>query len=174
MLSDLFFQIANLKNTSRAGWKVKLNLPTPESVAEHSYMMTVMAMVLSDLRKTDTEKIMKMSLLHDWAESKIGDFIPNEITIKRKTELEENAMNEIFSFLPPILKEDYNAIWNEYKENSSIEAIIVHQLDKLEMALQAKIYEKKTDPEKVKPFIISAVEEITDENLKKILLDIIQ
>ena len=56
-----------------------------ESVAEHSYMMSVMAMVLSDTKDLNTEKILKMSILHDWAESKIGDFMPDEITNEKKT-----------------------------------------------------------------------------------------
>ena len=51
---------------------------------------------------------------------------------------------------------------------------MVHELDKLEMALQAKIYEKDVDPEKVKPFIISAVEQIMDPDVKKTLMDILK
>ena len=133
-----------------------------------------MSMVLSDLKNMKTDKILKMSLIHDWAESKIGDFMPDEITHERKTELEEYAMIEILEGLPVKLKEDYYNLWDEYKENSSIEAKFVHELDKLEMALQAKIYEKESDPEKIKPFIVSAVEQIGDEDLKKILIDIIQ
>jgi hypothetical protein len=42
------------------------------------------------------------------------------------------------------------------------------------MALQAKIYETDIDPEKVKPFIISAVEQIMDPDVKKILMDILK
>ena len=100
--------------------------------------------------------------------------MPDEITHEKKTELEEYAMIEILEALPLKLKEDYYNLWDEYKENSSIEARFVHELDKLEMALQAKIYEKESDPEKIKPFIVSAVEQIADEDLKKILIDIIQ
>ena len=88
MISDFFYQIANLKKISRSGWKSKLNLADSESVADHTYMMTVMAMVLSDIKNLNTEKIIKMSILHDWAESKIGDFIPGEITIEEKNNLE--------------------------------------------------------------------------------------
>ena len=79
MISNFFFQIANLKNIPRTGWKTKLHISNPESVADHSYMMTVMAMIMSDIKNLNTEKIIKMSLLHDWAESKIGDFMPDEI-----------------------------------------------------------------------------------------------
>ena len=174
MLSDFFFQIANLKNIRRSGWKTKLQLSHSESVADHTYMMSVMAMVLSDMKNMDTEKIIKMTVLHDWAESKIGDFMPDEITIEEKHELEEKAMSEILSELPDSLSQNYNTVWNDYITISSIESRFVHELDKLEMALQGKIYEKEADPEKIKPFIISAVEQIVDDDLKKVLIEILQ
>ena len=174
MISDFFFQIAGLKNLPRTGWKVKLNVENSESVAEHSYMMSVMAMVLSDIKELNTEKILKMSILHDWAESKIGDFMPNEISREKKTELEEYAMSEILDDLPSKIKNDYYDIWNDYKDSSSKEAKFVHELDRLEMALQGKIYEKENDPEKIKPFLTTAVEQIMDDDLKKILIEILQ
>ena len=174
MISDFFFQISGLKTLPRTGWKMKLNLKDSESVAEHSYMMSVMAMVMSDMKNLNTEKIIKMSILHDWAESKIGDFMPNEITEDKKTELEEYAMTELLDELPSKIKNDYYDIWSDYKENLSEESRFVHELDKLEMALQGKIYEKETDPEKIKPFIISAVEQIVNDDLKKVLIEIIQ
>ncbi len=115
-----------------------------------------------------------MSILHDWAESKIGDFMPDEISGEKKTELEEYAMTELLDELPDMIKHDYFDIWNDYKENLSFESRFVHEIDKLEMALQGKIYEKEADPEKIKPFIISAVEQIIDPDLKKILMEILQ
>ena len=174
MISNFFFQIANLKNIPRTGWKTKLHISNPESVADHSYMMTVMAMIMSDIKNLNTEKIIKMSLLHDWAESKIGDFMPDEIAPDKKIVLEENAMNEILGILPNPVKDDYSTIWNEYQDMVSSESKLVHEIDKLEMALQAKIYEKDTDPEKIKLFVTSAVEQVLDNDLKKILSEIIQ
>jgi len=174
MISDFFFQIAGLKNLPRSGWKIKVGLENSESVAEHSYMMSVMAMVLSDLKNLDSTKVIKMSILHDWAESKIGDFMPDEIGYDKKSELEKYAMIEILESLPQQLQSDYQKIWDEFLVRDTPEARLVHELDKLEMALQAKIYEKEVDPEKVKPFIISAVEQIIDPDLKKILVDILK
>lgn len=174
MISNFFFQIANLKNIPRTGWKTKLHISNPESVADHSYMMTVMAMIMSDIKNLNTEKIIKMSLLHDWAESKIGDFMPDEIAPDKKIVLEENAMNEILGILPSPVKDDYSTIWNEYQDMVSSESKLVHEIDKLEMALQAKIYEKDADPEKIKLFVTSAVEQVLDNDLKKILSEIIQ
>jgi len=174
MISDFFFQIAGLKKLPRSGWKIKLGLTDSESVAEHSYMMSVMAMVLTDLKNLNSEKVIKMSVLHDWAESKIGDFMPDEIGYDKKSELENYAMMEILETLPEQIKTQYESLWNEFLERDTPEARLVHELDKLEMALQAKIYEKDVDTERVKPFIISAVEQIIDPDVKKVLVDILK
>jgi putative hydrolase of HD superfamily len=174
MISEFFFQIAGLKKLPRSGWKIKIGLDNSESVAEHSYMMSVMAMVLSDLKSLNSEKVIKMSILHDWAESKIGDFMPDEIGYDKKSELENYAMVEILESLPQSIQSDYQNMWNEFLVRETPEARLVHELDKLEMALQAKIYEKEVDPERVKPFIISAVEQIIDPDVKKVLMDILK
>ncbi|MGE4650712.1 MAG: HD domain-containing protein, partial [Myxococcota bacterium] len=84
-----FFQkVLELKNVPRQGWKEKLEIINPESVAEHSYSTATISMVLSDLKGLNTEKIIKMALLHDLAESIIGDIIPccnaiSWVTVKR-------------------------------------------------------------------------------------------
>jgi putative hydrolase of HD superfamily len=174
MISEFFFQIAGLKKLPRSGWKIKLGLDDSESVAEHSYMMSVMSMVLADMKSLNSEKVIKMSILHDWAESKIGDFMPDEIGYDKKSELENYAMTEILGLLPQKIQSDYQDMWNEFLVRDTPEARLVHELDKLEMALQAKIYETNIDPEKVKPFIISAVEQIMDPDVKKILMDILK
>jgi|TARA_B110001454_G_scaffold65929_1_gene64107 putative hydrolase of HD superfamily len=174
MISEFFFQIAELKKLPRSGWKIKVGLKDSESVAEHSYMMSVMSMVLSDMKSLNSEKVLKMAILHDWAESKIGDFMPEQIGYEKKSELENYAMGEILESLPQKIQSEYNGIWDEFLARDTSEARLVHELDKLEMALQAKIYEKDVDPEKVKPFIISAVEQIIDPDVKKILVDILK
>ena len=174
MISEFFFQIAELKKLPRSGWKIKVGLENSESVAEHSYMMSVMSMVLSDMKSLDSEKVLKMAILHDWAESKIGDFMPDQIGYDKKSELENYAMNEILESLPEKIQNNYQNLWNEFLLRETQESKLVHELDKLEMALQAKIYEKESDPERVRPFIISAVEQIIDPDVKKVLMDILK
>jgi putative hydrolase of HD superfamily len=87
MILDFFKTAINLKNISRQGWIDKLSLKHPESVADHSYSMAIMGMLISDLENYDSEKILKMILLHDLAESKIGDYTPDEIDKVKKNEL---------------------------------------------------------------------------------------
>ncbi len=167
LINEFFETAANLKNIPRKGWIEKLGIDSPESVADHSYITTLMAMVLSDLQNLDTKKIMKMAILHDLAESVTGDFTPDSISKKEKNILENKAMNELLNKLPESLVKEYVSLWSDYQNNATKESEIVHDIDKLEMALQAKIYSKQGfSTEKLQTFLKTANSEIKNNDLK--------
>lgn len=127
-----------------------------------------MAMLFSDLKKLDTEKIIKMTLLHDLAESITGDLTPDDTTKSKKEKMENHAMKKILANLPKSLKLQYEKLWAEYQQNNTKEAKLLHQIDKLEMALQADSYKKNGYTKKqLKPFFDSAKKEISDSELRK-------
>ncbi len=175
MLEDFFKIVANLKNIPRQGWKNKLEIEFPESVADHCFSLTTMGMVLADLENLDTEKVLKMSLLHDLSESITGDFTPDKISKSKKETLENNIIKKILANLPKKLSDQYHAIWVEYQQKQTDESVFVHELDKLEMALQAIIYSKDSYPkEKIQTFLDTANNEIKNEKLRKILAKLLQ
>ena len=170
MIEDFFKILIQLKNIQRKGWKNHLNLKITESVADHSYSVTMMSMILSEIQGMNTNKIIKMSLLHDLAESIVGDLTPNEITKSKKHILENDSMKKILSELPDPLSTKYQKLWNEFQECKNEEAIFVHEIDKLEMSFQAKSYLEKGFPkEKLQVFIDSSNKEIKNKQLKKIM-----
>ena len=175
VILDFFKNALNLKNISRQGWIDKLSMEHPESVADHSYSMAIMGMVISDLENYDSEKMLKMILLHDLAESKIGDYTPHQISKENKITIENNAYDEIIDTLPDSIKLQYGTIWEEYQNQESPESIIIHQIDKLEMVLQAKIYQKQgSSKEDIKPFLESAKTSITHPKLKELFRKIVE
>ena len=175
MINEFAFFVSELKNVKRSGWKDKLNISDGESVADHTYTMTILGMVISDLHGLNTEKIMRMSLLHDLAESITGDMMPDQITKDEKYMKENNAIRTILGKLPNKLTKMYSKIWDELQKKESDEAKFVHELDKLEMLIQAKSYQKSgIDKEKIKPFLDSAINDITTEQMKKILKKFIE
>ena len=133
----------DLKNIQRTGWKKNLGLKNGESVADHSFSMALMSMILADMHHLDTNKILRMVLLHDLAESKTGDLTPDEISKQEKIEIENEMMKKILNSLPDELKNEYQKIWFEYQTKESEESVFVHEVDKLEMAFQAIEYLKK-------------------------------
>jgi putative hydrolase of HD superfamily len=168
--ADFFQTVLHLKTIQRQGWKDKLGMSDPESVADHCYSTTVMAMVLSDSKKLDTIRIIKMSLLHDLAETITGDLTPEKTTKPKKIAAENRAMKKILTTLDESQKAEYWGIWREYLQNKSKEARLMHQIDKLEMAIQASEYGKSSfTKSQIMPFLMSAKKEITDPELKKIL-----
>lgn len=174
MILDFFKTAANLKNVPRQGWIDRLNHKDPESVAEHTYCAAVMGMIFSDMKNMDTAKILKMILLHDMAESIIGDIPPNQMPAESKIQLEDDTMKKILKYLPNHIQERYQLLWDEFQQCSSDEAKLVHQIDKLEMALQASTYYNDGfTAEQVAPFFDSAKEEISEKNIKEILKQIL-
>ncbi|MGV7226878.1 MAG: HD domain-containing protein [Nitrosopumilus sp.] len=175
MITDFFKTAINLKKIQRQGWIDKLSMNNPESVADHSYSMAIMGMILSDLENYNTEKILKMTLLHDLAESITGDFTPEQILSEEKIKLENSTFEKIIEKLPNIIKMEYEKIWKEYQEGTSDESRLVHQIDKLEMALQAKTYEEEGySREQISSFLETAEKDIVEPKLKELFRKIIE
>lgn len=167
---DFFYLASELKKVPRKGWKTKVGIERPESVADHSYCTAIMAMVLSDSKNLHTEKVIKMALLHDLAESITGDFTPDEISKIDKKSIEDETMREILSKLPDDLAKEYRSIWKEYSEGITKESVLLHDVDKLEMAIQAAKYSSEGFPnDKLKDFVESARKEIKSNELLKII-----
>ena len=175
MLLNFFQKVLDLKNVPRQGWKDKLQIDNVESVAEHTYSAAIMSMIYSDLHELNTEKIIKMVLLHDLSESIIGDLTPDEISKKNKHEKENLAMKQILNDLPNKISESYYKIWDEYQSISSEEAKLVHEIDKLEMVFQAKYYyDKGHSKEKLRSFFQTANVEIKSKYLREILSKLLE
>jgi putative hydrolases of HD superfamily len=158
-----------LKEIERTGWKKKLLLENPESVAEHTLTMIALSLIFAEFNnftQAKTIKMIKMALIHDLGESVIGDSMPESIEIEKKKKLENFAINNIFSKISSnALKKKYIKLWNEFDENKSNTSNLIHFIDKLEMAIQAKYYldnNKNIHKKDVKPFLDSAIRYLTD------------
>ena len=157
-----------LKRTPRTGW-VDVGVYQPESVADHTFRTAVLCMLYADIEALDPLKLLRMALIHDLPEAIIGDLMPPQKTTETK-EHEKKAINQILNLLPKIPKEKYLAAWNEYQEGKTREAQAVRQIDKIEMALQAKEYEKfGSAKESLERFIKSAEDTTSLPELKRFL-----
>lgn len=129
-----------LKETARAGWTLR-GIDRPESVAEHSFRVGLMALVLARSADppVDRERCIAMALVHDLAESIVGDITPYDgVSAEEKRRREREAMTRLSGLAgdPEIL-----ALWAEYDAAATPEARFVKELDKLETVLQAAEYE---------------------------------
>ena len=163
---DPFFQSAlKLKSIKRAGWVSKVKVQVAESVADHVFATSAIAMLLSDMVGLDTARVMKMAVLHDLAESVVGDYMPGDVSANEKMQQEKKAMDGILAGLPAAIRSDYSDIWSEYLDNKTDLARFVHRIDKLEMAMQASAYATQGyDKELLKPFFSTASAALGDSD----------
>jgi putative hydrolase of HD superfamily len=169
-LTNFFDYVIELKQTKRSGWLNKVRVKNPESVADHTYSMSTIIMVFSDILALRTEKAMKMAILHDLGESIIGDYAPDEISRIEKVSKETEAIYHITNHLPHDIRKEYQNLWKEYLENKTEIAQLVHGVDKLEMAIQAKKYQSQGYSSSIlRQFIKSSDGEIHNKKMLRLL-----
>ncbi len=133
-----------LKTLYRQGWlRTKVPEGQCESVAEHSLGVAFLALLVADgLRKDlDREKMVTMAMLHDFGEIYAGDLVPGAASAEVKHAKEKESVERVFGGLPGA--ERYLALWEEFEAQETEEARVVKALDRLEMGVQALVYEKE-------------------------------
>lgn len=105
-----------------------------ESVAEHSWMITLMAFLLRDeFPQADMDKVMRMCLIHDLGECFTGD-IPTFNKTQAHEDTEERLLNQWVQTLPQAA--EMSALYEEMAQRQTLEAKIYKALDGLEAVIQ--------------------------------------
>ena len=148
MLSTLI-ELQRLKNLDRTGWTLRGLAAGTESVAAHSFGVSVTAMLLSDelaARGTtvDTERLLRMALLHDWSEARIGD-MPKTATdyfgADNRKRAEMSAFGDIVSGLDTG-ETLYRKLYDDYERRASLEARLVKAADVIDLLVQVLALER--------------------------------
>jgi putative hydrolase of HD superfamily len=156
---DFLLQTSKMKEIPRSGWvSHHISLGDVESVADHTFSTTVLSMLLADLEskrgvKVDAEKVLRIAILHDLAESLTFDISKDYLeylgqkgeTMKR--EIEKSAWLHIAEGIKePEVARQYLRLQGEYVKDKSKETKIVHAADSLDILLQVVNYERKGYP----------------------------
>ncbi len=149
-LIDFVKLIGKLKKLKRKGWIQRNIQDEIESVADHSFQLSILSMIIADKVGLNKDKLIKMSLIHDFPETIVGDITPYEKSAEKKHEAEFEAMKKICLLID---SDEYLDLWLEFEEGKSEEAKFLKQLDKIEMIFQALEYELSgTEPKKLNEF----------------------
>eukprot|EP00767_Chilomastix_cuspidata_P004469 gnl/Chilomastix_cuspidata/4613.p1 GENE.gnl/Chilomastix_cuspidata/4613~~gnl/Chilomastix_cuspidata/4613.p1 ORF type:complete len:185 (+),score=66.30 gnl/Chilomastix_cuspidata/4613:15-569(+) len=137
-LREFLDTVYSLKALPRTGW-VEYGIPAPESVAGHSFGAALLALLLSP-PGIDRDKAIRMALVHDVAESIIGDIsITARMPEAEKRRRETAAMHLLAEKAG---SEELMQLFEEYEARETPEAQFVKKVDLLDMMLQAHIYER--------------------------------
>lgn len=145
-MTDISFLLKalELKDEKRTGWELR-NIEDPESVADHSWNAAFLTLVYGMKEENiDTDRAIKIALVHDLAESDTGDIATRAQDADQDTSEEEKNKLEhsFFENLTETLEDDnIRALWKEYEQKETEEARFVKDMDKIELCLQALKYE---------------------------------
>ena len=168
-----------LKDTTRHCYTTK---GRHESVAEHSWMLTLMTFFLRDeFPEADMDKVMKMCVIHDLGECFTGD-IPTFDKTAANEQTEETLRNNWVNTLPQPYRDEMTALYAEMNARETIEAKIYKALDNLEAVFQHNLSDLSTwipkeyqlnqtygaDKAAFSPYLTALREELRKDTLKKI------
>lgn len=129
-----------LKFELRHSW---LSNGRQESVAEHTWRMSLMAVLIEPLleQKVDLTRLLKMIIIHDLVEAEAGDIsvldqIRNPEIRKIKQQNEEKAILNLRKILSKSNGEEIYDLFYEFEERKTYEAKVANAIDKLEVQLQ--------------------------------------
>lgn len=114
-----------------------------ESVAEHTWRMSLMAVLIEPLlkQKVDMARLLKMIILHDLVEAEAKDVsaldvLRNPEIRMEKVEKEKKAIENLRAVLKDTNGQDIYDLFYEFENKETYEAKIANALDKLEVQLQ--------------------------------------
>ena len=135
---ELLFEISTFRLVRRV-WEQFLN-PDAANNAEHSFRVTWIALTLAKLENIqDHEKVIKMALMHDIAESRACDV--NYLSRQYVERNEKMAIEDMFNGTVHV--EELLALFNEYEERETPESKIVKDADNLDVQLELVELEHK-------------------------------
>lgn len=184
---DFLIQVGKLKKMKRKGW-VYRGVKNPETIAEHSFRMTLLAWLLGKKKGLDTKKLLKIALIHDLCEVYAGDITPYDKILPKDKKKREKVLRKwprflkpeeierllekhkkewqslitLTSRLSPEIREEIINLWLDYEEGLTKEGRFVRQVDKVENLLQALEYWEKDKKFPIKPWWIEIKETIDD------------
>lgn len=115
-----------------------------ESVAEHSWMMTLLAFFVRDqFPEADMYKVIRMCLIHDLGEAFTGD-IPSFNKTDADEKKEEELLYDWVKSLPEPYAQEMQELYQEMAERKTLEAKIYKAMDGLEAVIQHNISDLST------------------------------
>ncbi|MDO8593904.1 MAG: HD domain-containing protein [bacterium] len=135
---EFLYEIGTLKNTERS-WQQFMGSGCA-TVPEHTFRVIFLALLIARGEKfKDEEKILKMALVHDLAETRTGD--ANYLTAVYTKRDDKKAVHD--TFLGTTFADLNSGVLHEYEERKTLAAKIVKDADNLDVDIELKEMEER-------------------------------
>ncbi|KAA2248694.1 HD family hydrolase [Solihabitans fulvus] len=163
------YEAGHLKRTPRAGWLLA-GVPNPESVAEHSFRVGIIAYVIAAQEGANPDRAATLGLFHDFPEARIGD-VPSVGKNYVRTAAPQEVIADQVAGLPEPLGRHIATLIDEHEKakstDATLEAKCSRDADKIECLVQAREYEAAGNTQ-LKPWIDSMLRAVATQTGKEL------
>jgi putative hydrolase of HD superfamily len=163
------YEAGQLKRLPRAGWALA-GVSDPESVAEHSWRVGVLAYMIAVLEGADPNRAAALGLFHDLPEARIGD-VPSVGRPYVTTPSPQHVTADQVAGLPEPLARHISALIDEHegakKPDATPEARCSRDADKLDCLIQAREYQAQGN-QQLQPWIDSMIAAVSTDTGKRL------
>ena len=163
--TGFLYEMGLLKRYKRTGWS-QVGVPLPESVADHSFRVSVIASVLAAMEGADPQRAAFLALWHDSQETRTTD-LPHLTKNYVSAAANEQVTRDQVAPLPPPVAGMISAAVAEYEAAETQEARCARDADKLECLLQAREYQEQGHAN-VQPWIESSLAALATASAKQL------
>jgi len=126
---EFLYEIGSLRNVERT-WQQFFGRGVA-NVSEHSFRVMWIALIIAKHENADSDKVLKMALMHDITESRTGDV--HHVSRMYTKRDEDSAFSDI---IKGTSMGDMEELWKEYEERKTVEAKIVKDADNLDVDIE--------------------------------------
>lgn len=164
----LLLSLYRLKHVPREGWRLRDvgSWGDLESVAAHTWGTALLCLLFAEEAGVNPSEAVSMAIAHDVAEAEVGDVASLRDEAARthspaaKAELEAKAMADFSAFSDVPGMRRLHDLWEGYESNVTDVARFVRDMNLIDMAVQAWVYERSelAGPGVLDEFFVSAHE----------------
>jgi putative hydrolase of HD superfamily len=136
-LVSFFFEIGNLRKVIRAHQQTLLSFDLSDTIASHSFRVTLIGYFLAGELKADVDKVIKMCLLHDLEETRSSDH--NWVHKRYVKVYEDEIRYDQLKDLPN--SKELLKLSKEYQERKTLESKIAKDADLLDETFLLREYD---------------------------------
>lgn len=191
---DFFSKVGKLEKMSRRGG-VLIGIKKPQTIGGHIYRVAIMSWFLGKEKKAgfNTERILKLALVHDLCELYAGDTTPYDFAkglprdkrkwpqlfdkwprftkaqkakyFNEKRRKERASLKKVINKLPKEMQNEALHLWEDYAYGKTKEARFVHQVNRIETLLQALEYARESKKRPYNSWWLGSKEKVDDSLL---------
>lgn len=168
-LDRFFGEINSLKHRERQGWKDKDVERPRDTIASHSYGAALIGWFLAEREDLDSDRMVKMLLVHDLVMARMDDLTPEDDEYSDKKSIERERLAQVLEQVPEDFREEARELIEELRDRETTLSRAAKDADRLDTLMQAVTYSEEASSPFIREFLEHARTDVESDSAREIL-----